>query len=91
MRLQFVAQIARPVIRKKQYRAIDAVLSSAIPALQAWCDLQQVGQLLIGEKLQSDDRTAIGFAAGWIAGRTDALESQLQLQMKNLARQKFNA
>lgn len=90
MRLQFVAQIARPVIRKKQYRAIEAVLSAAIPALQAWCDLQQVGQLLIGEKLQSDDRTAIGFAAGWIAGRTDALESQLQLQMKNLARQKFN-
>lgn len=90
MRLQFAAEYARPVIRKKQFRAIDAVLSSAIPALQAWCDLQQVGQLLLGEKLQSDDRSAFGFAAGWIAGRTDAMESQLHLQMKSLARQKFN-
>lgn|GEM_PF-5634152 len=89
MRLQFATEYARPVIRKKQYLAIDAVLSSAIPALQAWCDLQQVGQLLLGEKLQSDDRSAYGFAAGWIAGRTDAMESQLHLQMKNLARQKF--
>lgn len=91
MRLQFAADYARPVIRKKQFLAIDTVLSSAIPALQVWCDLQQVGQLLQGEKLQSDDRSAYGFAAGWIAGRTDAMESQLHLQMKNLARQKFNA
>ena len=90
MRLQFAAEYARPVIRKKQYLAIDAVLSSAIPALQAWCDLQQVGKLLQGDKLQSNDRRAIGFASGWIAGRTDAMESQLHLQMKNLARQKFN-